>query len=103
MLLNCGRKRKKRIPANQDVTDCLPKLFEPSIVAVSVHEKKTFLFAIFQKKQKIICKKAESEKKKSGIPPKSGRLTSLCTQKTVTSYIKMRLVFSFFAPSREGL
>ena len=26
-----------------------------------------------------------------------------CTQKTVTSYIKMRLVFSFFAPSREGL
>ena len=26
-----------------------------------------------------------------------------CTQKTVTSHIKMRLVFSFFAPSREGL
>ena len=25
------------------------------------------------------------------------------TQKTVTSHIKMRLVFSFFAPSREGL
>ena len=28
---------------------------------------------------------------------------SYCTQKTVTSHIKMRLVFSFFAPSREGL
>ena len=26
-----------------------------------------------------------------------------CTQKTVTSHIKMRLVFSFFTPSREGL
>ena len=33
--------------------------------------------AIFQKKRKIIFKKAESEKKKGGIPPKSGRLTSL--------------------------
>ena len=27
-LSNIDRKRKKRIPANQDVTDCLPKLFE---------------------------------------------------------------------------
>ena len=26
-----------------------------------------------------------------------------CTQKTVTSHIKVRLDFSFFAPSREGL
>ena len=26
-----------------------------------------------------------------------------CTLKTVTSHIKMRLVFSFFTPSREGL
>ena len=26
-----------------------------------------------------------------------------CTQKTVSSHIKMHLVFSFFAPSREGL
>ena len=26
-----------------------------------------------------------------------------CTQKTVTSHIKMRLAFSFFAPSRECL
>ena len=72
---NFDRKRKKRIPANQDVTDCLPKLFEPSIVAVSAHEKK-FLFAIFQKKRKIIFKKAESEKK-GEISPKSGILTSL--------------------------
>ena len=38
--------------------------------------KKKILFAIFKKKWKIIFKKAESEKK-SGIPPKSGRLTSL--------------------------
>ena len=26
-----------------------------------------------------------------------------CKQKTVTSHIKMRLVFSFFAPTKEGL
>ena len=76
-LSNFDRKWKTRIPANQDVTDCLPKLFEPLIVAVSVHEKK-FLFAIFQKKRKIIFKKAECKKKKKNrIPPKSGRLTSL--------------------------
>ena len=39
-LSNIDWKRKKRIPANQDVTDCLPKLFEKSIAAVSVNEKK---------------------------------------------------------------
>ena len=63
-LSNFDQKRKKRIPANQDVTDCLPKLFEQWIVAVSVHEQFFFLCVIFQKKRKIIFKKAESEKKK---------------------------------------
>ena len=48
-LSNIDRKRKKRIAANQDVTDCLPKLFEKSIVAVSVNEKKIF-FSDFSKK-----------------------------------------------------
>ena len=48
-LSNIDRKRKKRIAANQDVTDCLPKLFEKSIVAVSVNEKKNF-FSDFSKK-----------------------------------------------------
>ena len=38
-LSNIDRKRKKRILANQDVTDVLPKLFEQSIVAVAVNEK----------------------------------------------------------------
>ena len=42
-LSNIDRKRKKRIPANQDVTDFLPKLFELSTVAVLVNEKKNFL------------------------------------------------------------
>ena len=83
-LPNTDRKRKKLIAANQDVTDCLPKLFEKSIVAVSVNEKKKFFLAIFQKKRKVIFKKAES-KKKSGIPPKSGRLTSLRDVKNTIS------------------
>ena len=41
-LSNIDRKRKKRIPANQDVTDCLPKLFVRYIVAASVNEKKIY-------------------------------------------------------------
>ena len=45
----------------------------PPIEAVSVFFSGDF----FPKKRKIIFKKAESKKKKSEIPPKSGRLTSL--------------------------
>ena len=57
--------QKKRIPANQDVTDCLPKLFEQHIVAVSVNEKKFFFFFDFLKKSgKSFSKNAESKKKK---------------------------------------
>ena len=54
---------EKRIPANQDVTNC-PKLFERLIVAVSINEIKKIGGggAIFQKKRKTIFKKAESKK-----------------------------------------
>ena len=54
---------EKRIPANQDLTDCLPKLFKLSIVAVSVNEIKKN-FGDFSKKRKVIFQKAESKKKK---------------------------------------
>ena len=64
------------VPANQDVTDCLPKLFGQSIVAVSVNEKKKKKLRFFKKSGKSFLKKRKV-KKKSGIPPKSGRLTSL--------------------------
>ena len=37
------------VPANQDVTDCLLKLFEQPIVAVSVNEKKNFFKDFFKK------------------------------------------------------
>ena len=63
-LSNIDRKRKKRIPANQDVTDCLPKLFELSIVAVSVNEKKKFFWRFFKKRGKSFLKKRKVKKKK---------------------------------------
>ena len=57
-LRNLDWKWKKRILANQDVTDCLLKLFEKSILAVSVNKqtnKKTqSFFGDFSKKGKII-------------------------------------------------
>ena len=40
-------------------------------------------------------------KKKSVFYTKKEQATQIW--KTVTSHIKMRLVFSFFAPTREGL
>ena len=55
---------KKHIPANHDITDFLPKLFEQSIVAVLVNEKFFFYYSDLKKKRKIIFKKAESKKKK---------------------------------------
>ena len=65
-LSNIDRKRKKHIPANQDVTDCLPKFFEKSKVAVSVNEKKNFFFFIGD-----FFKKAESKKKKAEFRQKT--------------------------------
>ena len=53
------RKRKKRIPANHDVTDCLPKLFEMSIVVVLVNDFFFFFFCDFSKN-------AENHFQKSG-------------------------------------
>ena len=44
----------------------------------------------------------QKKKKKSRLR-KSENAVRLLYAKTVTSHIKMRLVFSFFAPSREGL
>ena len=67
---------EKRISANQDVTDCLPKLFVLSIAAVSINEIKKNWGRFFKKSGKQFLKKRKV-KKKSGIPPKSGRLTSL--------------------------
>ena len=52
------------VPANQDVTDCLPKLFEQSIVAVSVNEKKKFFLRFFKKSGKSFFKKRKVKKKK---------------------------------------
>ena len=52
--------------------------------------------ALTQKKLRFLCKKGAGY----------ANLKMLCifsTQKTVTSHIKMHLVFSFFAPSKEGL
>ena len=57
-LSKLDRKRKKRMPANHDVTDCLLKFFELSIAAVSANEKKNF-FGDFSKK-------AENHFQKSG-------------------------------------
>ena len=62
-LSNFDRKQKKRIPANQDVTDCLPKLFEQPIVAVSVHEKKFFCLWFFKKSGKSFLRKRKVKKK----------------------------------------
>ena len=50
----------------------------------------------FAKKLRFLCKK------RAGYANLK-MLCIYCTQKTVTSHIKMRLVFSFFALSREGL
>ena len=77
---------EKRIPANQDVTDCLPKLFEPSIVAVSINEIKKIGGQFFKKSGKQFLK-TRKVKKKSGIPPKSGRLTSLILVSLLLSLI----------------
>ena len=55
---------EKRIPANQDVTDCLPKLFERSIVAVSINEIKKNWWRFFKKSGKQFLKKRKVKKKK---------------------------------------
>ena len=62
-LLNIDQKRMKRIPANQGVTDCLPKLFEQPIVAVAVNEK-IFFLQFFKKSRKSFLKKPKAKKKK---------------------------------------
>ena len=66
---NSDRKRKKRTLANQDVTDCLPKLFEQTIVAVPVNNNiNNKMSAIFQKSGKSILKKRKVKKQTKEKP-----------------------------------
>ena len=93
VLSNFDRKQKKRTPANQDITDGLPKLFEQLIVAVSVHEKKNFFVCDFsQKSGKSFLKKRKVKKKRRNSAEKRKIDTPvLC----ITPYLQLfLLVFS---------
>ena len=63
----------------------------PSIVAVSINEIKKNWGRFFKKSGKQFLKKRKV-KKKSGIPPKSGRLTSLREMYTYTSTVFVILI-----------
>ena len=97
---------EKRIPANQDVTDC-PKLFERSIVAVPINEIKKFGGGDFSKKsgkqflkkRKVKKKKRNSaEKRKIDIPEKA----TTTWGKDVTLFLRQTETRQFFFDKKLG-
>ena len=76
-LSNIDRKWKKRIPANQDVTDCLLKLFELSIVAVLVNENKFFFPDFSKKAENLFLKKWKVKKMRNSAEKRKIDITTL--------------------------
>ena len=86
-LSNFDRKQKKRKLAKEDISDCFTEALRTLPIVAELETGISFSLGDFSKKAENHLKKLGNLKKKSGILPKSRRLTSLFEYLNILTYV----------------